>query len=495
MRKPAFRMHGRKRRRESASTTTAAEAAAVEEQGKRIVEEEATDERTEVKVHRCRFVDLHPDAIHVLSAQAPDSPMVAVARAGGSIELWTLETGWQKRYTIPPRFRGNSGGDSGGNSGGNGERSREQGRVRGLVWKGKERLFGAGIDGMVFEVDLALLGYKAEVDSFGGAVWALDISSSGEVLAAGCEDGRVRLFDVAGEDTLEYARVFKYTAGGRVLALKWHPTEENVLFTGGVDGVLRRWDASTGMVEAQFMMETLGSAKPAFVWALSVLQNDVLVSADSMGRVQFWDTDVDTGALLQSFHEHKADVLALAASEDGMHVFASGVDSRIAKFSYEESTRKWVYTYSHRPHTHDVLTLQTMRHNGEEIVISGGLDTQICFVKSVKDFSRLRPIKLSPFSHSQQFVQVSDKMVHGENQFWLLMVQHIRHIELFKLQHEVVSTGPVEKLVAANHQMVVRRHNHLDTPEKLVALYFKSRLVIRSSALSKGEFAQNRLQF
>ena len=129
-----------------------------------------------------------------------------------------------------------------------------------------------------------------------------------------------------------------------------------------------------------------------------------------------------------------------------------------------------------------------MQYNGDEIVLSGGLDTQICFVESVEKFANLRPIKLSPFSHSQQQVQVSNKVGNGENRYWLLMVQHSRHVELFKLQGEVDSKRPIEKLVSPHHKMVVKRHNHLETPEKLVALYFKNRLILRSSALSGGEF-------
>lgn len=42
--------------------------------------------------------------------------------------------------------------------------------------------------------------------------------------------------------------------------------------------------------------------------------------------------DAKFGTLLHSFSEHKADVLCLASSADGMHVYASGVDSKVVRF-------------------------------------------------------------------------------------------------------------------------------------------------------------------
>ena len=52
-----------------------------------------------------------------------------------------------------------------------------------------------------------------------------------------------------------------------------------------------------------------------------------MVSGDSTGAVQLWDSQ--HGTLLQAFHQHKADVLSVAASSDGNMVFATGIDTQV----------------------------------------------------------------------------------------------------------------------------------------------------------------------
>jgi U3 small nucleolar RNA-associated protein 4 len=44
-------------------------------------------------------------------------------------------------------------------------------------------------------------------------------------------------------------------------------------------------------------------------------------------QVQVWDGQA--GVLMDSFRQHTADVLALAASADGSSVFAAGVDGKV----------------------------------------------------------------------------------------------------------------------------------------------------------------------
>jgi hypothetical protein len=65
------------------------------------------------------------------------------------------------------------------------------------------------------------------------------------------------------------------------------------------------------------------------VWRLLSLPDGTLVSGDSDGAVQFWEPRF--GTLLARFAQHKADVLALAADEDGGSVWAAGVDPQVGK--------------------------------------------------------------------------------------------------------------------------------------------------------------------
>lgn len=52
-----------------------------------------------------------------------------------------------------------------------------------------------------------------------------------------------------------------------------------------------------------------------------------LVSADSTGAVQFWDTQ--HGTLLQEHNSHKGDVNALAAAPSHKRVFSAGSDGKV----------------------------------------------------------------------------------------------------------------------------------------------------------------------
>lgn len=52
-----------------------------------------------------------------------------------------------------------------------------------------------------------------------------------------------------------------------------------------------------------------------------------MITGDSRGQVQVWDGAA--GVLMDSFHQHTADVLTLAVRADGNAVFAAGVDGKV----------------------------------------------------------------------------------------------------------------------------------------------------------------------
>lgn len=56
-------------------------------------------------------------------------------------------------------------------------------------------------------------------------------------------------------------------------------------------------------------------------------RNDTVVSGDSTGSVQFWDSRV--GTLLNAHSCHRGDVTALAAATSHNRVFAAGSDGQV----------------------------------------------------------------------------------------------------------------------------------------------------------------------
>ena len=139
-------------------------------------------------------------------------------------------------------------------------------------------------------------------------------------------------------------------------------------------------------------------------WSICVLRDGTVFSGDSQGCVHVWDGEV--GVLLQTLHQHTADVLSIVGDPDEQQVFASGLDSKVACFhrtgqnsdpSIDQSSHRspydytWVYTTAHRPHSHDVHSLCILPSpTSEPLLISGGLDCKLC-TYSITDFAATRP--------------------------------------------------------------------------------------------------------
>jgi U3 small nucleolar RNA-associated protein 4 len=289
------------------------------------------------------------------------------------------------------------------------------------------RLFTAGLDGAITEIDLEHRRAAAATDSYGGAVWQLapepaaaaaaeaaspqheaeddaagaasaapaaaggESSSDDDAdaaapaaasprLAAACDDGCVRLFTVdPGVPGASYAKSLPRVEG-RCLAVAWHPSGR-CLASAGTDGCIHVWDVASGR-EALRISAGDASGRDTVVWALLVLPDGTLVSGDSGGGVAFWDARF--GTLLARFQQHAADVLQLAASPDGDTVFAAGADPRVAVFQRVApggggggGAQEWAFLSSKRPHTHDVraMCVTRGRHAGAPALWTGGNDT------------------------------------------------------------------------------------------------------------------------
>ncbi|CAM9757783.1 unnamed protein product [Chrysoparadoxa australica] len=305
----------------------------------------------EAAVHRCRFIEWMPDAIHAIAA---NERTVAVGRATGAIEIMVPS----EDYRVERRVPGKTGQS-----------------LQALCWC-HGRLLGCGLDGTVFEVDLERLELKNVRDSYGGAAWCMASHPVASTLAVGCEDGKAKLFSIE-DGSLEFSKSLSST-NSRVLSIAWS-ADGSCLYLGGADSHVRCVRALDGASVYHIKLESY-LHEPTLVWSLLALGRDTLVTGDSLGHMQFWDTA--SGSLLQSFNTHEADILSLAASSNGSSVYGSGVDNKVVPSlihlshyctsSHTQSTLsqqrvptipsragKWAFSFSHRPHTHDVKALCT----------------------------------------------------------------------------------------------------------------------------------------
>lgn len=306
-----------------------------------------------------------------------------------------------------------------------------------------ERLFAAGKDGKVREVDFARCGWRNVCDSFGGAVWSIALNSAQDVLAVGCEDGGVRLFDLT-SSSIEFDKQLA-ACGDRVLALAWHPVDQ-VLFAGTAAGDIIGWDVATatstaanggrstvsgGTSDVRMTVENYGG-KDTVVWALLVLKDYTVLSGDSLGHVQVWDAR--SGTLTQGFSLHRDDVLSLGmrpGDDDAPVVVCGGVDGKVSALRRVRDALRadgwsWVHIGSHRTHTHDVRAVAVSRVG---IAVSGGLDTQLCALPA-KAIGSVQPRRVPPFPAWGR-VSVSTET----RQF---CVQHAHSVELWR------ATDPLE---------------------------------------------------
>ena len=259
------------------------------------------------------------------------------------------------------------------------------------------------------------------------------VSHSGSHLAVGCEDGSVRVFDIS-DGGLSYQRTLEMQPG-RVLSLAWHRSDR-VLVAGTAKGHLRKYNVTSGRLVQRINVDSAARQESALVWSVVVLADGTVVTGDSLGHVQFWDGEL--GTLLQNVATHEADVLCLAAADDGSVVFASGIDSKVVQLTplYEggadgssavgapaRRVSRWLITAANRAHTHDVRALALC---GSDLLLSGGVDTQL-ITYTLSHFRKpTGAVRINPLRSATSLVSVS-------NARRIVCLQYPHQLQLFRV--------------------------------------------------------------
>lgn len=387
----------------------------------------------DVIVHRVRHLNFHPKPILCMRVTPPSDSSVdllAISRSNGSVEL---KSAGQKLRTVATIA---------------GYREKP---INVMSWTcgaceedPQPALVGASRDGTLCSLDFeSTASIRGVIRSGGGGVFALTSLCQRHacrglcrrLVAAGCEDGSVRIFRLEPNDRSLVLVSTLPSTGAAILSLVWtrSPSDKGesnrmstILYAGVADGTIRRFEGfwSSGRAGESFQwkaglrmtVECYGRATPTRVWALEALSDGILVSTDSLGHVQFWDGN--SGSLLQSFdqNDNKADVLALAVTADECKVFVSGVDSRVVCIERQPRVasaavdNKWIVSHAQSPHTHDVNAIVIYRQQARqnvptaskragpihEILCTGGLDTKLCTYQ-IKKFQKKRPRTFYPW--------------------------------------------------------------------------------------------------
>ncbi|XP_047008751.2 U3 small nucleolar RNA-associated protein 4 homolog [Ictalurus punctatus] len=401
----------------------------------------------EFKVHRVRFFDYMPSAVHAL-AFAPQRERIAAARADGSVEIFNVADHLFQEKVIP---------------------GREQRVTEALAWVG-ERLFSAGLNGEIVEYDLDNHKVKYTLDAYGGPIWTIASNKQGTHLAVGCEDGTVKLFEVC-EGKIQFERNLAKQKG-RVLSLSWHPSGSRI--AAGMVDMIRVFNIETGQSVHRLLVERgIGTAKnkECVVWSVVYLTDGTIVSGDSSGKVKIWDDH--TGTLIKNHQVTDWDVLALSVSQDETSIIAGTSEGTVIQFQFlslvlGQEEKEWIRTRTFKNHTHDVRALLEIN----TAIVSGGMDTQIV-MRPLLDKTVVKTtataIRMIIFPHRS--------LVSCAKETGLLLFQYPTHLELWRL-------GESDGTGMPGRSLPIKKK-----PEKLLHLKTKGEEHICCSAVSScGEW-------
>ncbi|XP_032140169.1 U3 small nucleolar RNA-associated protein 4 homolog isoform X2 [Sapajus apella] len=272
-----------------------------------------------------------------------------------------------------------------------------------LCWAEGQRLFSAGLNGEIIEYDLQALNIKYAMDAFGGPIWSMAASPSDSQLLVGCEDGSVKLFQIT-PDKIQFERNFDRQKSSAVHKM---------------------------IVDRQYMGV---SKRKCIVWGVAFLSDGTVISVDSAGKVQFWDSA--TGTLVKSHLIANADVqsIAVANQEDSFVVgTAEGTvfHFQLVPVTSNSSEKQWVRTKPFQHHTHDV---RTVAHSPTSL-ISGGTDTHLVIrplMEKVEVKNYDAALRKITFPHR--------RLISCSRKRHLLLFQFAHHLELWRLG-STVATG------------------------------------------------------
>jgi len=301
------------------------------------------------RAHSVRFAKAEPEAIMSM-AHCPVTPLLAVARADATVEVWETRHSPVLRTRIGPA-------------------PGQQASVECVGW-GAGRLYSCGLHGQVVEYDLLSQCEAKRHPVTSGPAWCLAIDKEATTMAVGTEEGFVCLFSLTSEG-LEYLKVLDRQEG-RILCLAWH-VDGLHLATGSTD-TIRVWNSSTGHPTARMTTGRTERNKETIVWCVALTPDMTVISGDSRGKTSFWNGR--NGTLMDSVQSHKADVLCIAVSQDQTKAYSCGVDPTLMHFQViqkSDGRNKWVKSLHRVISTHDVRSLVSM---GDRLY-SGGVDTYL----------------------------------------------------------------------------------------------------------------------
>ncbi|POS85024.1 hypothetical protein EPUL_003832 [Erysiphe pulchra] len=392
-------------------------------------------------IHRCRFVPLPPSSInalefshsHIKRPKSTAPPRLAVGRANGDIEIWNpLKGSWLQETIIH----------------GGKDRSidglvwiqnpNEESNGKKMI--GKLRLFSIGYTTTITEWNLASGKPLRQASGNHGEIWCLaaqpalpdhlDATSYSQNLIAGCTDGALVLYSTQ-DDNLHLQKLLVRPSSKKAKIISITFQNRNIVAAGCTDSAIRIFDIRNGKL---LRIMSLGSGqkggpKDIIVWAIKALKDGTIISGDSTGELKVWDGKTYT--LRQRILAHKLDVLCLATNSDGSAIFSGGMDRRTILYKPASKLKgRWIEVAHRRFHSHDVKAMASFEGLGMNIIVSGGHDASPIVVPIGK--YGLENHRTLPFLHQDPQIRSASKarliISWWDREIWIWRIEKLNSL-------------------------------------------------------------------
>jgi len=209
---------------------------------------------------------------------SPDSQYLAAAFGDGSIGIYNTTTG-RRGFSLCSKSEEAL------------PATQLRWRPAACVSKTKNVLVSVTAEGLVHHWHITSHKLLHEVDEPGNQLFCVDYVYDGSLFGTAGKNREVRIYD---EATKRLSQVMTggdsvHTPGhsNRVFSLKWHPTDRNVIVTGGWDSTIQFWDLRKGCaVKSIFGPHICGDAVDITMDGSTVLTGSWRVQK----QLQLWDT-------------------------------------------------------------------------------------------------------------------------------------------------------------------------------------------------------------
>ncbi len=226
-----------------------------------------------------------------------------------------------------------------------------------------------------------------------GVILSVTFSPDGALLAAGTENGEIRLWHIT-----DGKPQFIYEGHGShsVNTVTFHPYNNNLLASGGGDQTVRVWNVTTGQCLHLFKGHSSGIRSVVFH-----PNRKIIASSSSDHTIRFWS--LDTGDCVKVLSGHTDTVRSISFSLDGQVLASASHDQTIKIWDVESGQcRTTLQGHSHR------VTSVAFSPRKQHLLVSGSSDktirvwnikTGLCLTSLTGHSDSIRSITFSPDGH------------------------------------------------------------------------------------------------